>query len=109
MKKIMKKMKKSFINKNINNNQSELKEDNESAAIETNTPDDSSSETESKKFGLCPKCNKPNTGYRWCQQCNAKRFQQDFPNWTSGNKYIDKFIQESQLSARILVTVIDRS
>ena len=43
-------------------------------------------------------CNKPNTG--WCNQCNAKRFQQDFPNWTSGNNYIDNFIQETQLNAQ---------
>src|SRR2546421_2136287 len=52
------------------------------------------------KYGLCPECNKPNTGHEWCNQCNAKRFQQDFPNWTSGNIYIDNFIQESQLNAK---------
>ena len=51
------------------------------------------------EYGLCPKCNKPNTGNFWCNQCNAKRFQQGFPNWTSRNKYIDNFIQETQLSA----------
>ena len=52
--------------------------------------------------GLCPECNKPytDTFYDWCNQCNAKRFQQDFPNWTSGNKYIDNFIQEAQLNAK---------
>src|SRR5207249_8595924 len=53
------------------------------------------------EYGLCPECNKPNTGHEsWCNQCNAKRFQQDFPNWTSGNNYIDNFIQETQLNAR---------
>ena len=46
----------------------------------------------------CPDC-KPNP-FGWCQQCNAKRFQQDFHKWTSGNKFIDKFIQESQLNAK---------
>src|SRR2546425_1163407 len=51
-------------------------------------------------YGLCPECNKPNTGYKWCNQCNAKRFQRDFLNWTSGNIYIDNFIQEAQLSAK---------
>jgi len=50
----------------------------------------------SSPFGLCPDCNEPNTGFMWCQQCNAKRFRQDFHKWTSGNKFIDKFIQESQ-------------
>ena len=48
---------------------------------------------------LCPECNKPNTDYSWCNKCNAKRFQQDFPNWTSGNNYIDNFIQKTQLNA----------
>src|SRR5205085_12013143 len=51
------------------------------------------------EYGLCPECNKPYSGYEWCNQCNAKRFQQDFPNWTSGNIYIDNFIQETQLNA----------
>jgi len=27
-------------------------------------------------------------------------FQQDFSNWTSGNEFIDKFIQESRLNAK---------
>uniref|UniRef100_U9T8U6 Uncharacterized protein n=1 Tax=Rhizophagus irregularis (strain DAOM 181602 / DAOM 197198 / MUCL 43194) TaxID=747089 RepID=U9T8U6_RHIID len=32
-------------------------------------------------------------------KCNVIYFQQNFNNWTSGNKYIDKFIQDTQLSA----------
>ncbi|RGB24796.1 hypothetical protein C1646_772594 [Rhizophagus diaphanus] len=39
---------------------------------------------------ICEKCN---------YVCYAKKFQQDFDNWTSGNSYIDRFIQDSQLSA----------
>src|SRR5438034_10490293 len=39
---------------------------------------------------ICEKCN--------CI-CNAKHFQQNFDNWTSGNNDIDKFIQDTQLSA----------
>lgn len=65
--------------------------------LETSTSDVSNSISE---FELCSGCNKPNTGFIWCQQCNAKRFQQDFPNWTSGNEYISKFIQETQLNAQ---------
>src|ERR1044072_5841793 len=30
--------------------------------------------------------------------CNAIHFQRNFENWTSGNDYIDKFIQDTQLS-----------
>jgi len=56
---------------------------------------------------LCPECNKPNTYDYWCNQCNAKRFQQDFPNWTSGNKYIDNFIQETQLNAQEFLEVLE--
>src|SRR2546421_5563290 len=53
-----------------------------------------------KKYGLCPKCNQLNTHRNWCKECNSKRFQQNFSNWTSGNEHIDKFIQEAQLNAR---------
>jgi hypothetical protein len=31
-------------------------------------------------------------------KCNAKRFKQNFKNWTSRNNHIDKFIQGTQLS-----------
>ena len=69
---------------------------------------DVNSETDSEsEYGLCPECNKPNTGDKWCNQCNAKRFQQEFPNWTSGNIYIDNFIQESQLNARNCYEVLE--
>ncbi|RIA83611.1 kinase-like domain-containing protein [Glomus cerebriforme] len=50
-------------------------------------------------YGICGECNEPGTGGRWCQPCNAKRFKDNFKNWTSGNKDIDKFIQQSQLDA----------
>ncbi|RIA94885.1 hypothetical protein C1645_817364 [Glomus cerebriforme] len=52
-----------------------------------------------KKYGLCMECKQPNTGQYWCNVCNAKHFQQNFKNWTSGNDDIDKFIQDTQLSA----------
>ena len=51
-----------------------------------------------KAFGLCKECKQPNTGYSWCQQCDSKRLQQNFKNWTSGNPDVDKLIQESQLN-----------
>jgi hypothetical protein len=50
-------------------------------------------------MSLCKKCNQENTEYIWCKACNAKHFQQDFKNWTSGNENIDKFIQDTQLLA----------
>ena len=50
-------------------------------------------------YGICGECNEPGTGDRWCQPCNAKRFKENFKNWTSGNKDIDELIQHSQLHA----------
>ena len=50
-------------------------------------------------YGICGECNKPGTGDSWCQPCNAKRFKENFKNWTSGNKDIDELIQHSQLNA----------
>src|SRR3954469_20511032 len=50
-------------------------------------------------YGICGECNEPGTGWKWCQLCNAKRFTKNFKNWTSGNKVIDVFIQQSQLNA----------
>ncbi|CAB4446052.1 unnamed protein product [Rhizophagus irregularis] len=43
-----------------------------------------------KEYKICDKCN---------YICDAKLFQQNFGNWTSGNNEIDKFIQDTQLSA----------
>ena len=50
-------------------------------------------------YGICKECNQEYTYSVWCKTCNAKHFQQNFENWTSGNDDIDKFIQDTQLSA----------
>ena len=52
------------------------------------------------KFGTCRHCKNPYIGPDHWQNCHSKRFQQVFDKWTSGNKHIDKFIQEAQLKAR---------
>ncbi|CAB4431340.1 unnamed protein product [Rhizophagus irregularis] len=56
-------------------------------------------EKRKQAYGICGECNEPGTGVEWCQPCNAKRFKDNFKNWTSGNKDIDEFIQQSQLNA----------
>src|SRR5579862_2903160 len=56
-------------------------------------------EKRKQAYGICGECNEPGTGYKWCQPCNAKRFRDNFKNWTSGNKNIDEFIQQAQLNA----------
>ena len=60
-----------------------------------------------EKYGLCKECSQLNTGYKWCQSCNSKHFQQDFNKWTSGNKEIDEFIQNFQLNATNLFEVLE--
>ncbi|GBB91019.1 hypothetical protein RclHR1_01810022 [Rhizophagus clarus] len=56
-------------------------------------------EKRKEAYGICGECNEPGTGEYWCQPCNAKRFKDNFKNWTSGNKNVDEFIQQSQLNA----------
>ncbi|CAG8621833.1 5612_t:CDS:2 [Paraglomus brasilianum] len=36
---------------------------------------------------------------RWCKLCESKDFCNNFSNWTSGNKAIDRIIQYTQLNA----------
>ncbi|RIA86403.1 kinase-like domain-containing protein [Glomus cerebriforme] len=60
-----------------------------------------------KKYGLCEECKQPKTNYNWCNVCYPKHFQQNFKNWTSGNDDIDKFIQDTQLSAKKYYTVLE--
>uniref|UniRef100_U9SYM9 Protein kinase domain-containing protein n=1 Tax=Rhizophagus irregularis (strain DAOM 181602 / DAOM 197198 / MUCL 43194) TaxID=747089 RepID=U9SYM9_RHIID len=57
--------------------------------------------------GNCEECKQENTRFDWCKECNAKRFQQNFKNWTSGNNDIDKFIQDTQLSATLWLEVLE--
>ena len=55
---------------------------------------------------ICEECKK-NTYFHWCNECNAKHFQQNFENWTSGNDDIDKLIKEAQLSANNCEKVLE--
>ena len=56
-------------------------------------------EKRKQAYGICGECNGPGTGIFWCQPCSAKRFKDNFKNWTSKNKDIDEFIQQAQLNA----------
>ena len=46
-------------------------------------------------FGVCPECNKPNTGFAWCNKCDPGKFLKE--GKTSGNPEIDNLIYDSQL------------
>ena len=39
--------------------------------------------------------------------CNAARFRNDFDKWTSGNKEIDYFMQNTQIHARNSMQVLE--
>jgi len=47
------------------------------------------------EYGVCPDCNKPNTGIAWCNKCDPGKFLKE--GKTSGNPEIDKLIYDSQL------------
>ena len=59
------------------------------------------------EFDLCKECNQPNSDVSWCELCNAKRYQQNFENWTSGNYNVDKFIQNTQLKCKKKTEVLE--
>src|SRR5439155_6136617 len=52
-----------------------------------------------EQYGRCKQCKEINTGQSWCISCNASHFKNDFNKWTSGNKEIDYFIQNTQIHA----------
>ncbi|EXX67697.1 kinase-like protein [Rhizophagus irregularis] len=51
------------------------------------------------KYGICLSCRKELDVGDWCKGCEAKKFEQNFKNWTSEHPKIDQLIQESQLNA----------
>ncbi|RHZ76407.1 hypothetical protein Glove_198g65 [Diversispora epigaea] len=63
--------------------------------------------TASDILGKCSKCNQDNTGRNWCHPCNIKRLQNEFDKWTSENKEIDEFIQQTQLNANKRQEIIE--
>jgi hypothetical protein len=52
-----------------------------------------------KHYSRCRECNEINTDNNWCLTCKAAHFRNDFDKWTSGNKEIDYFIQNTQIHA----------
>ncbi|CAG8501469.1 9729_t:CDS:2 [Cetraspora pellucida] len=50
----------------------------------------------------CEECGQQSSSediWFWCKPCNAQHFKQQFDSWSSENKVIDEFIQETQLNA----------
>ncbi|CAG8585355.1 13694_t:CDS:2 [Dentiscutata erythropus] len=63
---------------------------------EISISDKPDTEEPEEDYGICEECGNKNTWNYWCLQCNSKHFQQNFGNWTSGNKDVDEIIQETQ-------------
>ena len=57
------------------------------------------------RFGVCPECNKPNTGFAWCNKCDPGKFLKE--GKTSGNPEIDNLIYVSQLKAKSYKYVLE--
>ena len=47
-------------------------------------------------FGYCPRCKKANHSEAWCNPCDRKALFDKFNTWSTGNKALDSFIQETQ-------------
>ncbi|GES90732.1 kinase-like domain-containing protein [Rhizophagus clarus] len=50
------------------------------------------------RLGCCKECHQVNKNSIGCVSCIIGHFKDDFDKWTSGNKDIDKLIQDEQLS-----------
>jgi hypothetical protein len=55
--------------------------------------------SQSLLHGNCPECQKERTSASWCKYCDIANLKENFPNWTSENSRIDKFIRHTQLNA----------
>ncbi|RHZ64823.1 hypothetical protein Glove_320g137 [Diversispora epigaea] len=74
---------------------------------EIGKPEELESDESEYYSGKCSECSQYNTGRGWCHPCNAKQFQNEFDEWTSGDREIDKFIQQTQLSANKCKEIIE--
>ncbi|CAG8717303.1 11430_t:CDS:1, partial [Funneliformis mosseae] len=50
-------------------------------------------------MAFCSLCEKPKSYFDWCPKCDCQKLIDEFSNWTSGNKYIDEFLQDNQRTA----------
>src|ERR1044072_9669849 len=60
-----------------------------------------------KLYGLCFYCGQSKSYYDWCPSCDNQKLVENFPNWTSGDKKIDEFIQDTQRNAKSYSTYLE--
>src|SRR5215510_4154503 len=51
-------------------------------------------------YDYCPQCKKANHDWAWCNPCDRKALVDKFDTWSTGNKDLDLFIQETQRTAK---------
>ncbi|CAG8632829.1 2031_t:CDS:2, partial [Paraglomus occultum] len=54
----------------------------------------------------CSKCGNKRTSL-WCNDCERRYFKLAFSTWTSGNKLVDKFVQDIQINAQSCAQYIE--
>ncbi|RIA88573.1 kinase-like domain-containing protein [Glomus cerebriforme] len=60
-----------------------------------------------KECGIENYTNLDNSLFQWCEVCDPKKLQAKFGEWTSGNKLIDEFIQQTQLHTNLYDTYLE--
>src|SRR5437868_670092 len=60
-------------------------------------------------YGKCKECFQVINDFNnfGCESCTRKHFQEDFDKWTSGNKNIDKLIQDTQLTSLYIDKILE--
>ncbi|RIA80788.1 kinase-like domain-containing protein [Glomus cerebriforme] len=77
----------------------EVKTKRGALSIKSVSSDISTSNTiSSKDLQECNQCGKMRT-FNWCKNCESKEFIKHFPDWSSKNDLLDKFIRNTQYKA----------
>src|SRR6185312_4136642 len=60
-----------------------------------------------ESYGTCPSCQQQSTYYFWCASCEYRRYQDETPGWTSGNKVVDVVIKDVQRNAPSIFSFLE--
>ena len=58
-------------------------------------------------YGQCFVCGRLRSSAMWCTRCDISKLEEDFDNWTSGNRDIDNFIRHTQLNANHVMDYLE--
>ena len=60
-----------------------------------------------ESYGTCPSCQQQSTYYFWCASCEYRKYQDETPGWTSGNKVVDVVIKDVQRNAPSIFSFLE--